>query len=217
VLTWVQRLGRLVPLGALSLGSVRFDLQLLDNPEIAGVAYQHGELAGDAVRAYVLQQFDRRCAYCTATGVPVQLEHVVPRARGGSDRVSTLALACAPCNPAKGTQTAAAFGHPEGGDQAGRPLSDAAAIGDERGGRPAHGRSGAGSGARAVRHDGDLCGAPGGAGAGAVHRYDASGVVPGISIRACRPLQRGDGYSSSERRGSAACPCLTARGSALHM
>jgi 5-methylcytosine-specific restriction endonuclease McrA len=82
---------------------VRFDTHLTEHPEIARVASQHGELAGSEVlRAYVIEKFARTCAYCRATEVPLQLEHVVPKARGGSDRVSNLALACKPCDQRKG-------------------------------------------------------------------------------------------------------------------
>jgi hypothetical protein len=48
--TWVNRLRRLCPIGALSQELVRFDTQLLQNAEIAGVEYQQGELAGYEVR-----------------------------------------------------------------------------------------------------------------------------------------------------------------------
>jgi hypothetical protein len=58
----------------------------------------------------------------------LQVEHLTPRARGGSDRVSNLALACEGCNQRKGNQTAAEFGFPELQAQARRPLKDAAAV-----------------------------------------------------------------------------------------
>jgi 5-methylcytosine-specific restriction endonuclease McrA len=128
VLTWVARLRRLAPIGAISQELVKFDTQLLQNPEISGVAYQQGELAGYEVREYLLEKWGRRCAYCHTTGVPLQIEHIVPKARGGSDRVSNLTLACEPCNIAKGTQSAAEFGHPEVVMQARQSLRDAAAV-----------------------------------------------------------------------------------------
>jgi 5-methylcytosine-specific restriction endonuclease McrA len=128
VLTWVARLRRLAPVGALSQELVRFDTQLLDTPEICGVEYQQGELAGYEVREYLLEKFHRRCAYCGATGVPLQIEHLVPKARGGTNRVSNLAIACEPCNAAKGDQTAEEWGYPEVQAQARRPLKDAAAV-----------------------------------------------------------------------------------------
>lgn len=131
-LTWVNRLRRFVPVTAISTELVRFDTQLLENAEISGVAYQQGTLAGYEVREYLLDKWGRRCAYCGAKDTPLQVEHIVPRARGGSDRVSNLTLACAPCNQQKGTQTAEEFGHPDIQAQARRPLKDASAVNQTR-------------------------------------------------------------------------------------
>jgi hypothetical protein len=36
--------------------------------------------------------------------VPLQIEHIHPRSKGGSDRVSNLTLACEPCNQKKRVQ-----------------------------------------------------------------------------------------------------------------
>ena len=128
VMTWVERLARDCPITALSQELVRFDMQLMQNAEIAGIAYQQGELAGYEVREYLLEKWCRTCVYCHKTGVPLQVEHIVPTARGGSDRVSNLTLACGPCNQQKGTQTAAEFGFPQIQAQAKQPLRDAAAV-----------------------------------------------------------------------------------------
>src|SRR5207248_704643 len=54
--------------------------------------------------------------------------HRAPRSRHGSDRVSNLCIACAPCNQAKGNRTAAEFGHPQVQAKAKMPLKDAAAV-----------------------------------------------------------------------------------------
>ena len=61
VLTWVQRLRRWSPLGALSLELVTFDPQLLQHPEISSAAYQQGTLEGYEVREYLLEKFGRKC------------------------------------------------------------------------------------------------------------------------------------------------------------
>ncbi len=128
VQTWVARLCRLTNVTAISQELVKFDTHALVNPEIAGVEYQQGTLAGYELREYLLEKWERRCAYCHATGVPLQIEHIVPKARNGSDRASNLTLACEPCNQHKGTMTAEEFGHPEVQTQAQRPLRDAAAV-----------------------------------------------------------------------------------------
>jgi len=132
VLTWVTRLRRYTPIGAISQELVRFDTQLLEKPDISGVEYQQGELAGYEVREYLLEKFGRRCAYCGAQNVPLQVEHIVPKARGGTNRVSNLTVACEPCNTAKGTQTADEFGYPSVQAHARRPLKDAAAVNASR-------------------------------------------------------------------------------------
>lgn len=128
VMTWVARLRRLCPVAALSQELVRFDTQALQNPAISGIEYQQGTLAGYELREYLLEKWERRCAYCKAEKMPLQIEHLTPRARGGSNRVSNLTLACEPCNLAKGTKTAAEFGYPELQALAKRPLKDAAAV-----------------------------------------------------------------------------------------
>jgi 5-methylcytosine-specific restriction endonuclease McrA len=104
VLTWVERLRRFCPVGAISFELVRFDLQLLQNPDIEGLEYQRGTLFGTELRHYLLTKWQQRCAYCSATGIPLEIDHVQPRAKGGSDRVSNLVIACHPCNQAKGDQ-----------------------------------------------------------------------------------------------------------------
>jgi hypothetical protein len=56
VMTWVGRLLRLCPITAASQELVRFDLQKEQNPEIAGVEYQQGTLAGCETREYLLEK-----------------------------------------------------------------------------------------------------------------------------------------------------------------
>jgi 5-methylcytosine-specific restriction endonuclease McrA len=132
ILTWYRRLAQRCPIRAISVELVRFDPQALVDPEIRGIEYQQGELLGYEVREYLLEKWGRTCAYCGATGVPLQVEHIVPRVRGGSDRVSNLALACESCNQRKGAQTAAEIGFPHIQAQAQQPLRDAAAVNSTR-------------------------------------------------------------------------------------
>jgi 5-methylcytosine-specific restriction endonuclease McrA len=132
ILTWAGRLSRLSPISSLSMELVKFDTQMMQNPEVSGVEYQQGELAGYEVREYLLEKWGHQCVYCGAKEVPLEVEHLLPRARGGSNRVSNLTLACHACNHAKGTQTAAEFGHPEIEKQIKPPLKDAAAANTTR-------------------------------------------------------------------------------------
>ena len=132
--SWARRLQRLAPVLRVRVETVRFDTQALEAPEISGAEYQQGTLAGYEVREYLLEKWGRACAYCDSTGVPLQIDHVRPRARGGSNRVSNLTLACGPCNQAKGSTPVETFlaGSPARLArvlaQAKRPLRDAAAM-----------------------------------------------------------------------------------------
>ena len=128
ILTWVKRLMRYCPIGAISQELVRFDLQLLENPDISGIEYQQGVLAGYEIREYLLEKWNRTCAYCNIQNVPLEIEHIIPLGRGGTNRVSNLTLACRPCNQRKGTMTAHEFGYPLIQSLAKKPLKDAAAV-----------------------------------------------------------------------------------------
>lgn len=131
-MTWVNRLSRWAPIAALSMELVKFDLQKMENPEVSGIEYQQGELKGYEVREYLLEKWRRKCSYCNKKDVPLQIEHIVPRARGGTNRVSNLTIACESCNQKKGTQTAEEFGYPEIQKRAKLPLKDAAAVNTTR-------------------------------------------------------------------------------------
>lgn len=137
-INWVERLRRISPIAAVSQELVRFDLQAMQNPEIAGAEYQQGTLAGYEMREYLLEKWHRTCAYCGAKDVPLQIEHIEPHSKGGSNRVSNLTLACEPCNRKKGAKPVAAFltGKPDLlkriQAQAKAPLKDAAAVNSTR-------------------------------------------------------------------------------------
>ena len=137
-LSWVKRIRRLAPVTGIRQELVRFDTQRLQNPEITGVEYQQGELASYELREYLLEKWHRTCAYCGKTGVPLQIEHIHPRIRGGSSRVSNLTLACGPCNQRKGSRPVEAFlkNKPEVLRRvlahAQAPLRDAAAVNTTR-------------------------------------------------------------------------------------
>jgi 5-methylcytosine-specific restriction endonuclease McrA len=132
VVTWVERLRRYAPVGAISYELVRFDTQLIEHPDISGIEYQWGTLAGCEAREYLLLKWNYRCAYCGKEATRWEVDHIIPRIRGGSNRLSNLALSCHGCNQEKGGQTAAEYGYPEVQAEAKQPLKDAAAVNSTR-------------------------------------------------------------------------------------
>ncbi len=133
-MTWVKRLSSFASISSISMELVRFDTQKLENPEISGVEYQQGELLGYEVREYLLEKWGRRCTYCSRENIPLQVEHIVPKAKNGSNRVSNLCLACEKCNQKKGTRSIEKFLALKPQllktilSQAKKPLRDAAAV-----------------------------------------------------------------------------------------
>jgi 5-methylcytosine-specific restriction endonuclease McrA len=103
--TWAKKLQKLIPITSIAVETVRFDTQKMQNSEVSGVEYQQGELAGYEVREYLLEKWERKCAYCGAENVPLEIEHIQPKSKGGSNRVSNLTIACVRCNQKKSNKS----------------------------------------------------------------------------------------------------------------
>ncbi|MFJ6780737.1 RNA-guided endonuclease IscB [Streptomyces yangpuensis] len=99
----VTRLCRYAPVLEIHVEQVAFDTTAITAAAMAsGPRDPEPTHAGSYIREFLLAAWKRSCAYCGATGVRLNVEHVIPRSRGGSNRVTNLVLACIPCNQAKG-------------------------------------------------------------------------------------------------------------------
>lgn len=132
--TWIKRLCRYTPMTQIVMELVKFDTQKMQNPLVDGVEYQQGELAGYELREYLLEKFNRKCAYCDKVDTPLQIEHIHPKSKGGSNRLSNLTLACEKSNQKKGNKPVEEFLKKDSTRcekikaQAKQPLNDAAAM-----------------------------------------------------------------------------------------
>jgi 5-methylcytosine-specific restriction endonuclease McrA len=68
-----------------------------------------GPSRGDRIRNRIARRDGCVCMWCGCDlavldnlGAPASIEHVIPRSKGGSSRISNLGLACVPCNQARG-------------------------------------------------------------------------------------------------------------------
>lgn len=115
VKNWGIKLQKLCPISSISVETVRFDMQKLQNPEVSGVDYQRGSLFGYEVREYLLEKWGRLCAYCGAKDTRLEIDHITPKSKGGSNRVSNLVVCCRPCNEKKSNRSIDDFlkGKPE--------------------------------------------------------------------------------------------------------
>jgi 5-methylcytosine-specific restriction endonuclease McrA len=138
IMSWVERFSKLAPITAISSELVKFDMQKMQNPETTEIEYQRGELFGYEVREYLLEKWNRQCSYCGIKDVPLEIDHIHPRSKGGSNRVSNLTLSCRSCNQRKSNQPIEQFlaNNPTTLKrilaQAKAPLKDAAAVNSTR-------------------------------------------------------------------------------------
>ena len=69
-------------------------------------------------RRQIAEEAKYRCGYCqtqeVVSGIPLTVEHITPKAKGGSDDNANLWLSCRLCNEKKGTLIEAM--NPETGD-----------------------------------------------------------------------------------------------------
>lgn len=107
ILSFVVRLERLLGPCGIDMELVRFDTQLLENPDTEGIEYQQGTLFGYEMKAYLMERYQHTCQYCgNETGDHrLEWEHKIPKSRGGSDSVKNATLACRTCNQEKADRT----------------------------------------------------------------------------------------------------------------
>lgn len=99
--TWIKRISKLCNVTKISVERARFDTQLLENEAIKGKEYQQGTLIGYEIREFLLEKWGRNCSYCGKENVRLEVEHIHPKAKGGSNRISNLCLSCHECNQEK--------------------------------------------------------------------------------------------------------------------
>lgn len=124
----VKKFMKICPLTHISYENVKFDTQKIRNFEISGKEYQQRTLLNYEIKEFLLEKFDRTCIYCGAKNIPLEIEHIIPKSRGGTNRIDNLTIACHSCNQKKGNKTAEEFGYPNIQKQVKRSLMDAAIL-----------------------------------------------------------------------------------------
>jgi hypothetical protein len=80
------RLCRYAPVTEIHIERVAFDTHAMsEGRALTTCEYQQGTLAGTEARAYLRAKWNNAGAYCDATGVPLNIDHLRPRSRGGSN------------------------------------------------------------------------------------------------------------------------------------
>ncbi|MHA1911411.1 MAG: RNA-guided endonuclease IscB, partial [Candidatus Kariarchaeaceae archaeon] len=106
----IEKIKSILPISKTIIEVATFDAHKMKKPEVSGIEYQQGELQGYEIREYLLEKWKRKCAYCEKTEIKLEIEHIIPKSRGGSNRVDNLTISCRKCNVKKGNKTAQEFG-----------------------------------------------------------------------------------------------------------
>ena len=105
----IDHIHRYFPIETIIVEVAEFDIQKIKNPDISGIEYQQGTLQGYNIRNYLLEKHGRKCFYCGKAVSDFEVEHMLPKSKGGSNRIDNLTLSCHDCNEKKGTLTAEEF------------------------------------------------------------------------------------------------------------
>jgi len=107
ILNDIYKLSQALPVSKIVVEIASFDTQNIANADIESIEYQHGTLFGYEVKQYLLTVHKHKCAYCGGLSGDniLEIEHIFPESKGGTDRVSNLTISCRVCNEVKGSMT----------------------------------------------------------------------------------------------------------------
>ena len=115
VINFAKKYSKLIPLKKATVERVSFDTSSMTNSEkLYGIEYQNGSLKDTKLREFIFKKNNYKCVYCSNQGE--EIEHIVPRSKGGTNSVFNLTLSCRKCNESKGNLLLKEFGKKVGKD-----------------------------------------------------------------------------------------------------
>lgn len=109
VVNFIKKYKKLLNIDKVMIENVSFDTaQMTSNTKLWGNNYQKGNLYQQKLRSFIFSRSGGKCVYCGAKAT--EIDHVIPRAKGGTNSVYNLVASCKACNQMKSNQTLKAFG-----------------------------------------------------------------------------------------------------------
>ena len=109
VINFIKKYKKLINIDKVMIENVSFDVtQMSSNTKIYGVAYQQGPLYQNKLRSFIFNRSNNKCVYCGAKAT--EIDHIVPRTKGGTNSVHNLVASCRACNQMKSNKTLKEFG-----------------------------------------------------------------------------------------------------------
>ena len=115
VINFIKKYKRLLNIAKVEIERVSFDVaQMSSEVELYGTDYQQGNLYNTRLREFIFSKMKGRCAYCGAKAQ--EIDHIVPRSKGGTNSVNNLTATCRTCNEKKSNLSLKEFGKLVGKD-----------------------------------------------------------------------------------------------------
>ena len=109
VINFIKKHKKLLNINRVMIEDVSFDIaQMSSDIKLWGNDYQQGSLYNKNLREFIFSKTKGRCSYCGAKAK--EIDHIVPRAKGGTDSTYNLAASCRSCNEKKSNLSLKEFG-----------------------------------------------------------------------------------------------------------
>ena len=109
VINFIKKYKKLLNIAQIEIEKVSFDTaQMSSEIELYGVDYQQGPLYQNKLRDFIFSRSNGKCSYCGKQAQ--EIDHIVPRSKGGTNSVNNLTATCRACNEKKSNLTLKAFG-----------------------------------------------------------------------------------------------------------
>ena len=109
VINFVKKYKKLININKVMIENVSFDTaQMSSDNYLIGIDYQQGNLYNKNLRDFIFNKTKGRCSYCGEKAE--EIDHIVPRANGGTDSTLNLTPACRSCNEKKSNLSLKEFG-----------------------------------------------------------------------------------------------------------
>ncbi len=110
IINIVNKFAKLIPLTDAAIEKVSFDTsKITANKKLYGAQYQNGTLKDTKLRKYIFKKYDNQCGYCGSKD-NLEIEHIVPKSKGGTNSVKNITLSCRKCNELKSNMSLKQFG-----------------------------------------------------------------------------------------------------------
>ena len=109
VINFIKKYKKLLNINKVMIESVSFDVaQMTSNTKLWGNNYQQGNLYQNKLRSFIFNRSNGKCVYCGAKAT--EIDHVIPKAKGGTNSSYNLVASCKSCNQMKSNKTLKEFG-----------------------------------------------------------------------------------------------------------